>query len=222
MTPRPSRRSGTLAAVPFPLNLWLVHPEQAMCDAFARRFDGLPDVRVVRSTFEDLQPHDAFVTAGNAFGIMTAGIDAAVVRACGDDLMRRVQDRILDDYLGEQPVGTAFVIDTGSDRVRHLVHAPTMRVPGSISGTDKVYAATWAALLAVYRHKAGGGAPIDTVAMPAMGTGFGGVRFDEAARQMAAAYRHYLSPPHRLNWDTVVARQKAICYDGPHQVVRGG
>ena len=211
-----------LPAVPFPLNLWLVHPEQATCDAFARRFEGLPDVRVVRATFEELDPHDAFVTAGNSYGIMTAGTDAAVVRLCGDSLMRRVQDRILDDYLGEQPVGTAFVSDTGLERLPFIVHAPTMRTPGSIEMTDKVYVATWAALLAVYRHNvASPDRKIQTVAMPAMGTGFGGVPFDEAARQMAAAYRHYRSPPHRLNWDTVTDRQRAICYDGPRQVVRG-
>ena len=59
--------------------IWLVHPEQAMCDAFAERFGGLPGVRIMRSRFEDLEPHDCFVTAGNAFGILTAGIDAAVV-----------------------------------------------------------------------------------------------------------------------------------------------
>jgi O-acetyl-ADP-ribose deacetylase (regulator of RNase III) len=58
------------------------------------------------------------------------------------------------------------------------------------------------------------------VAFLAMGTGFGGVPFDEAARQMAAAYWHYLEPPHRLDWDFEVERHKAICYDSGKQVVR--
>jgi len=40
-------------------SLWLVHPEQAMCDAFAERFVGLPGVRIVRSRFEELDPHDS-------------------------------------------------------------------------------------------------------------------------------------------------------------------
>lgn len=44
--------------------------------------------------------------------------------------------------------------------------------------------------------------------------------FGEAARQMAAAYRHLLEPPHRLDWDFVVERHKAVSYDGPKQVVR--
>src|SRR5262249_27565823 len=153
---------------------------------------GLRDVRVVKARFEELEPHDGFVTAGNSFGIMTAGIDAAVVRVFGEDLMRGVQHRIMDQYFGEQPVGTAFVIPTGDLRVPFLVHAPTMRVPGSIAGTDKVYTATWAALLAIHAHNRGSEQPIETVAFPAFGTGFGSVAFDEAARQMAAAYRHFL------------------------------
>ena len=200
-------------------SVWLVHPDEAMCSAFHSRFDGLKGVRVVRGRFEELEPHDCFVTAGNAVGMMTAGIDAAVVRAFGEDLMRRAQHRIMNDYFGEQPVGTAFVMETGSDAIPFLCHAPTMRVPGNIEGTDKVYSA-WAALLAIQAHNSTSQRKIATAAFPAMGTGFGGVPFDEAARQMAAAYRHYLEPPHRIDWDFVIERQKAICYDGPRQVIR--
>jgi hypothetical protein len=126
--------------------LWLVHPDEAMCAAFRDRFAGLRNARVVQGRFEDLPPHDCLVTAGNAFGLMTAGIDAAVVRYFGEELMQRVQQRILDQYFGEQPVGTAFLVPTDHPAVPLLAHAPTMRVPGSIEGTDKVYAATWSAL----------------------------------------------------------------------------
>jgi|SRR5579872_2481067 len=200
--------------------LWLVHPDDAMCDAFRIRFAGLPNVRVVQGRFEDLEPHDCFVTAGNAFGLMTAGIDAAVVHRFGESLMQRVQHRIMNDYFGEQPVGTAFVLPTDDPSLPFLCHAPTMRVPGNIEGTDKVYAATWAALLAIQAHNLAATKRIEVVALPAMGTGFGGVPFGEAARQMAAAYRHLLEPPHRLDWDFVVERHKAISYDGGRQVVR--
>jgi hypothetical protein len=53
-----------------------------------------------------------------------------------------------------------------------------------------------------------------------MGTGFGRVPYDEAARQMAAAYRYYREPPHRLDCHFVVERQKAIHYDDDTQVIR--
>jgi O-acetyl-ADP-ribose deacetylase (regulator of RNase III) len=200
--------------------LWLIHPESAMCEAFEHRFAGLPRFRVIRARFEELEPHDCFVTAGNSFGIMTAGIDAAVVRRFGPSIMQHIQLRIMDEYMGEQPIGTAFITPTNDRQLPFLVHAPTMRVPGSIAGTDKVYNATWAALLAVQRHNQVSERTISSLAFPAMGTGFGGVPFSEAARQMSVAYLHYLEPPHRLNWDVVVERHKAISYDGDRQVAR--
>lgn len=201
-------------------NVWLVHPEPEMCAAFAVQFAGLPNVRVIRGRFEDLESHDCFVTAGNSFGLMTAGIDAAVVRRFGEPFMLRVQQRIMDEYFGEQPVGTAFILSTDDTDLPFVCHAPTMRVPGSIEGTDKIYSATWAALLAIAAHNRTAEQRIETVALPAMGTGFGGVPFSEAARQMATAYRHLLNPPHRLDWQFVAERHAAICYVGSRQVAR--
>jgi O-acetyl-ADP-ribose deacetylase (regulator of RNase III) len=202
-----------------PESIWLVHPEAEMVTAFRTRFRGLPGIRFICGRFEDLEPHDAFVTAGNSFGIMTAGIDAAIVRHFGPSIMERVQRRILDDLLGEQPLGTAIVVPTDDPKLPFLVHAPTMRVPGNIDGTDKVYSSTWAALLAIRTHNQQSEVKIAKVAFPAMGTGFGGVPFGECARQMAAAYRHFLEPPLRFDWDFVAKRQLAICYDSGKQVV---
>ena len=134
--------------------------------------------------------------------------------------MAQVQHHIMDRYYGEQPIGTAFLVPTAEPALPFVAHAPTMRVPGSIDGTDKVYLATWAALLAIQAHNtAGTGQRIEVVAFPAMGTGFGNVPFDEAARQMAVAYRHYVEPPHRLDWDFVVERQRAICWDEGRKVI---
>jgi hypothetical protein len=116
--------------------VWLVHPDKEMCDAFHRRFAGLPRVRVIQGRFEDLEPHDCFVTAGNAFGIMSAGIDAAVVRRFGSNLMHRVQHHIIDQFYGEQPVGTAFIVSTEDASIPFIVHAPTAfgYLPASSSG----------------------------------------------------------------------------------------
>ncbi|MEM1369487.1 MAG: macro domain-containing protein, partial [Cyanobacteria bacterium P01_H01_bin.15] len=103
-----------------------------------------------------------------------------------------------------------------------VAHTPTMRVPESINGTDKVYAATWAALIAVYRHNIdlATETKINTVVFPAMGAGFGRVPYTEVARQMSVAYRHYLNPPRRLDWDMVANRHKTITYDGETRVLR--
>ena len=202
--------------------LWLIHPEKEMCDAFRERFSELPKTKVIQSSYEELPPHDCFATAANSFGIMNAGIDAAVIRVFGVELMKQIQFRIMDEYLGEQLVGTAFIHATEKKEYPFLVHAPTMRVPGSIDGKDNIYRATWATLLTVNQHNLTSEHKIETLVFPAFGTGFGGVPYSEAARQMAVAYKNYLNPPHRIgeNWDYVLARQKAISYDGNKRVIQ--
>ncbi len=125
---------------------------------------------------------------GNAetFGLMDGGVDAAITAYFGSQLQERVQQNIIREYLGEQPVGTAFVIETGNSKHPWLVHAPTMRVPLIIDGTDAVYNATRAALLAIFQHNksAGEDRKITSVALPAMGAGCGQVPPDSVARQI--------------------------------------
>ncbi len=53
------------------------------------------------------------VSAANSFGLMDGGVDAAITTFFGSQLQARVQNHILREYLGEQPVGSAFVIETG-------------------------------------------------------------------------------------------------------------
>lgn len=206
--------------MPLPIQLLLIHPERDALDAFAHRFEGLPSVRTIQTTFEEMEPHDCFVTAANCYGIMNAGIDAAVVRVHGAELCTAIQHRILDEFLGEQPVGTAIIQPTHSAHNPYVCHAPTMRTPGSITGSDNVYRATFAALTAIYRYNVANDHPIHSVALPAMGCGFGGMTYSESARQMAAAYKHYLEPPHALNWDTVIGREAAIRRDGDNWVIK--
>ena len=59
----------------------------------------------------------------------------------------------------------------------------------AIDRTDYVYNATRAALLAVRKHNLQSDRPIEVVAMPGLGTGYGQVSNGEAARQMALAFK---------------------------------
>lgn len=98
-----------------------------MASAFRRRISPYPAVEVVIGRWEELSPHDCFVTAGSSYGLMSAGIDAVVVNQLGSQVQDAVQLRILNEFLGEQPIGSAFLLETGNDRVPFLCHAPTMR-----------------------------------------------------------------------------------------------
>ena len=83
---------------------------------------------------------------------MDGGVDLADLRFFGVQLMERVQAHIVQEYSGEQPIGTSFTIETGHAEHPFVAHTPTMRVPMAISTTDELYTAMWAMLLAVHRH----------------------------------------------------------------------
>jgi O-acetyl-ADP-ribose deacetylase (regulator of RNase III) len=188
----------------------LVDPKPEMCAAFRERFAGLPNVEVVHGRFEQLPAFDCMVSAANSFGLM----DGGVTQFFGYGLQERVQRRIIDDFMGEQPVGTSLIVETLHARHPFIAHTPTMRVPMDIAHTDHPYLAMWAMLLAVRRHNLGTERPIEVVACPGLGTATGRVPVREAARQMALAYGHFLRPPTSLDWDLAGRRQSSVRYGG--------
>jgi O-acetyl-ADP-ribose deacetylase (regulator of RNase III) len=198
------------------IQLVLVGPDPELCLAWLKHFSGLPNVEIVTARFEQLPVFDCMVSAANSFGLMDGGVDAAITRFFGVELMKRVQNRILEKYLGEQPVGTSMIVETNHPKHPFIAHTPTMRVPMEIAHTDNVYRAMWAMLLAVRQHNQQSERDINIVACPGLGTATGGVPYPEAARQMALAYRNFLNPPRAIDWDLASGRQSQIRYGGDH------
>ena len=145
---------------------------------------------------------------------MDAGMDLAVVRYFGTHVMEGIQKQILDDYLGEQPVGTCIIVPTGNASHPLVAHAPTMRIPMNIQGTDHVYLALWAALTAAHRHNRSEPRKINSLACPGLGTGTGGMEHPEAALQLRLAYEHYRRPPQFINPSVAQQRHEKIYYGG--------
>jgi len=196
------------------MRLILVDRGKELCDVLRWEFRTHPEVEIVHGRFEDLPVFDCVITAGNSFGLMDAGIDLAVVRYFGRHVMERVQRQILDDYLGEQPVGTCLLIPTDHAAHPFVAHAPTMRVPMNIQGTDHIYLALWASLTAVHRHNRTEGRQIKTLACPGLGTGTGGVNALEAAIQLRLAYEHFQRPAKFINPTMAQERHERIHYGG--------
>jgi O-acetyl-ADP-ribose deacetylase (regulator of RNase III) len=171
-------------------------------------------IEIFPGRFEDLAQFDCVATAGNSFGLMDAGFDLAVHKFFGPGVQERIQQRILSDFLGEQPVGTSILVPTGHDRCRWVAHSPTMRIPMNIEGTDHVYLAAWATILEVARMNASGHARIATLVLPAFGTGTGGMSFLEAGTQIRIAVEHYLRPPEHINPSLAQIRHERIHYGG--------
>ncbi len=196
------------------MKLILVAPNPLLSNAFQENFHYLPNVEIINNYFEAVPEYDCLVSPANSFGLMDGGIDAAIIKYFGDSLMTLVQQKILDEYLGEQPVGTSMIVETGHPQHPFLAHTPTMRVPMSIAGTDIPYVAMWAMLLAIRRHNRQQEQQIRTVVCPGLGTGIGQVSYQEAARQMALAYDHFVYPPQSINNFIAAKRQLQIWEEG--------
>jgi O-acetyl-ADP-ribose deacetylase (regulator of RNase III) len=185
-----------------------------LCQQFEAAFKDLPNVEIFNGSFERVPEFDCMVSAANSFGLMDGGVDLAIIKFFGAQLEQCVQRHILENYLGEQNVGTSFIVETGHPRHPFVAHTPTMRVPMDIAHTDNVYRAMWAMLLAVHHHNQSAERKINSVVCPGLGTGTGNVPFKEAARQMAHAYRNYVHPPTSITWDYALQRQQDIRYGG--------
>lgn len=196
------------------MRLILVDPNTALCIAWKTHFAELPNVEVVNDYFEKVPAFDCMISPANSFGIMDGGVDYAITKFFGVQLMQRVQQHILKEYRGEQPVGTSFVIESGMDKHPYLAHTPTMRYPMSLLRTDAVYTAMWAMLNAVANFNLTAPRPIESILCPGLGSGTGGVPAMETARQMALAYRNLLTPPTRIDWDYARDRQDAVRFGG--------
>ncbi|EDZ3819884.1 phage tail protein [Salmonella enterica] len=194
------------------IKLILSAPEPAMAAAFECYFQNTENVEIIRRPFETVPEFDCMVSAANSFGLMDGGVDAAITTYFGTQLQRRVQKYIIQEYLGEQPVGTAFITETGDGEHPWLIHAPTMRVPLIIDGTDAVYNATRAALLAIFQHNKSVAEykKIKSVVFPAMGAGCGQVPPDSVARQMRLAWDGFINCATEINWQYASDRQNAV------------
>jgi hypothetical protein len=93
--------------------LILIAPSVPLYEAFQEFFDYLPNIEIVNNYFEWLREYGCLISPANSFGMMDGGMDAAITKCFGRELEEKVQQRILDDYLGEQPIGTSMIVKTG-------------------------------------------------------------------------------------------------------------
>lgn len=140
----------------------------------------------------------AVVSPANSFGWMRGGIDAVYARAF-PGIEQAVRSAVLAYHGGELPIGEAVVVPTGEPSPAWLISSPTMREPGELLPGDTVhpYLAARAVFLLWRDGRLDNGTAlrsvIDTIAMPGLGTGVGGVPPEVCARQVTAAWEEVFS-----------------------------
>lgn len=157
------------------------------------------DVILINESFEKFIKNNkvqCVVSPANSFGIMDGGYDLVLTKWYGKQLQERVQKYIIENYYGEQPIATSFIIEAGKDN-QYLIHTPTMRTPERIIDTRIIYQSMRTTLMIAKQHK------IESILIPMFGGLTGCVRPQVVAEMMYLGYCQIMKPPKQLSWGTI-------------------
>jgi O-acetyl-ADP-ribose deacetylase (regulator of RNase III) len=190
--------------------LLLVDCEAKLVKAWSEVFENFDFVSAHQGDFF-AYPADCMVSPANSFGIMDGGLDLAIRKHLGFAVQEKVQRRIVEQFHGELPVGSALLVETGHRTWPYLVVAPTMRVPENIAQTVNAYLSFRAALLAVERfNREAGKEAIGSILCPGLGTGIGGVEPQRCAMQMRMALKNAVEPARIPSFAQIHAMHRAL------------
>ncbi len=178
------------------MKIYLLDRNLAMTESWQEYFKDMPNFEIVCDDFAHFMEHnqvDCVVSPANSFGLMDGGYDLAITKWFGVNLPRKVQQYILSNFYGEQPVGTSIIIDTDNDGVK-LIHTPTMRSPSRIRDPLVIYQCMRTCLMTALSKG------INSIVIPAFGGAAGEVEYGVIANMMYRAYKQLLDPPYYLNW----------------------
>jgi O-acetyl-ADP-ribose deacetylase (regulator of RNase III) len=134
---------------------------------------------------------DAIVNAANNHLWMGAGVAGAIKRKGG----QVIEDEAV--HQGPIPVGEAVVTGAGALKAHHVIHAAAM-------GQDLATDAELIRQATVNSLKRAAALGLESLALPALGTGVGGFPVDEAARVMIEATGVFLRTTAQLSLKRVL------------------
>lgn len=179
------------------IKIYLLDRNPEMYGAWSKYFFGLDNVKVLCADFIEFMRQnkvECVVSPANSYGIMDGGYDEAITSWFGDGLQKKVQQYIVDNLYGEQPLCTSIVIDTDVNGIK-LIHTPTMRTPSVIKDESIVYHCTRSCLIAALNSG------VSSVVVPAFGGLTGRVPRETVAHMMWLAYEQLKSPPQKITWE---------------------
>lgn len=134
----------------------------------------------------------AIVNPANSYLQMGGGV-AGIIKREGGAI---IEEEALKN--APIPIGDAVATTAGRLKSRYVIHAPTMNAPGPTT-IRNVYLATKAALLCA--NKIG----VESVAIPGMGTGVGGISLQDGAETMIRAIKEHIASGTKLKTIVLIA-----------------
>ena len=151
-----------------------------------RRFmNGRVVIKVGDITKEDA---DAIVNAANSSLMGGGGVDGAIHRAGGPEILKECEEILRIHYPEGLPTGEAVITTAGKMAAKHVIH--TVGPVYGRGGKEKAEQLT-----ACYRNSLALAATkgLKTIAFPAISTGVYGYPLDEAARVASQAIEKFLA-----------------------------
>ncbi|MEM5791026.1 MAG: macro domain-containing protein [Candidatus Aenigmatarchaeota archaeon] len=115
---------------------------------------------------------DAIVNPANSLGIMGGGVALAIKKKGGEEIEREARAK------APIKVGEAIATKSGKLKCKYIIHSPTMEKPAQKITLENVKLATRAALELARKMN------LKSIAFPGMGTGVGGISYEDAAKIM--------------------------------------
>ena len=181
------------------LHIKLCDSNGEVADILANVFSDLDHVSIYHGDIFNVKA-DAIVSPANSFGDMSGGLDLAIQKHFRFSAEKSVQQIIRQKYFGELPVGMSEILKMNCGRFMYLIISPTMRIPGKIRSSINAYLSMRGTLVALRRFNELNSIPIKSAVMPSLGTGVGGMIYQDAAEQMKAAYDNIMND----SWKTIV------------------
>lgn len=155
-----------------------------------RFLNGRVVVKVGDITKEDA---DALVNAANSSLMGGGGVDGAIHRAGGPDILKECREIRRTQYPDGLPAGEAVITTAGKMAAKHVIH--TVGPVYGRGGKEKAeqLAACYRNSLTLAAKKA-----LKTVAFPAISTGVYGYPLEEAAQVSSQAIKKFLSSDPRI------------------------
>lgn len=168
------------------LHIYIIDISISHVIALKEAFQDVNNVTIIQGDLESFYHQnknkiDCLVSPANSFGRMAGGYDAVLSNILGWDFQLKVQKYIKDNFNGEQPVGTSFIIKTNIPNLS-LIHTPTMRVPSKIKDDKVICQCMLSTLTCALNNN------VNNIVIPVFGGSCGGISSEVAAKRMREGY----------------------------------
>lgn len=167
------------------MQLWLVDTNQAVVASWKKAFEGFSNIFVCQGDILSLA-ENTIVSPATSYGFKDGGIDRQYAEFFGIKYQMELQKKIQERPEGFIPVGAAVLVQTGNLKIPYLIAASTTAPPQRVRSQNSFFAMA-AVLQVAWANKD----RVRTVFCPGLATGMGGVQPEDAAREMALAYRKW-------------------------------